>query len=285
MKNYIYENYDLIIEQIYKNFFIYNDEKIYIYHNNYDKKYIENLITMSNELYMKGININTFLINKNNQYYLEKNNKLFFLIKENNINDKITLKYLLKYKGLNYKVKEYDLKKELQEIIDSYEKIIYDEKQDYKIIYESANYFIGMSENAIQLLDGINIKNEIAHLVKVKDMNTNNFENPLTFINTTYILDLSNYIKYKFYYEIIDYEEVYKIINMLEDEEQTILFALLLFQNEYFECINEIINENESENNIKIFINKISMYKELLKYCQKNMKKSKKIKLITWIND
>jgi hypothetical protein len=294
MKNFILINYNVNVDKIYikddtKYFFI-NNERVYIFESNIDSKEIDNLVNISNDLYRKGIKVYTFILNNDNKFYTEKDDKKIALLKVNDFEDKIDLEKISKFKHIQNNLKNINILDEWIREVDDLEKELLDYNKEYQIVQKSINYFIGCAENSIELIDNykqqINSNNDsIGHLVDFKLYNKCILDNPFTFVRINSMYDISNYIKYKFFRNEINYDEIEYIINGNNEYENAFLFASLLYPNVYFDLVKKVLNEEEKENKINFFINRISSYKELLIYIQKNIKNVKHIKLIHWLSD
>ena len=110
-----------------------------------------------------------------------------------------------------------------------------------------------------------------------------NYFNSLSYINKMY--DIANYIKYKLLTNRIDYDEIDIIINNNSDIENIYLFSCMMFPNIYFDLVNNIIKENETEETLNKIINIIKDHRILLINMQNSMKNVKDVKLITWLSD
>ncbi len=288
MKNFIKSNYNISIDKIYKNnnhyFFYSNSEKIYILKVSDNKKRLDALIELSNELYKYNYEISTFIKNNKNEYYTKYDNKYIVLLKYNDIlNDKLEFKDLKIHKLDKY-LDDYKIVDHFKNEIDELEQEIIEYNKEFPLIQRSINYFIGMSENAIQLLNDVNINNNyLCHDIKIKNCNKIEFNNPFNLIRTNYLYDYANYFKHCFYYAIIDYDELYYFIKRRDKEELIIFFGLMLYQKEYFEDVKDIFKEKIDEEVINIYINKIDQYKELLKYI-KNSVNIREINEIEWLD-
>lgn len=136
----------------------------------------------------------------------------------------------------------------------------------YAILRKSINYIIGLSEIAIQLLNTINLDNCYSSLVHKRMTNSMfDLENPLNICFDYRIRDVSEYIKYMFFYEDkeIFNELVLKI--KLNIEEYKLLFARLLFITPYYDMYEKIIDGDINEKEIKLIINKLDKYEEFIK--------------------
>ena len=208
--------------------------------------------------------------------------------------------YLLFYYD-EYKININDIKIFLNqnlEIIDNniYEKwckkIDYHEYQitqfgaRYLILRKSINYIVGLSEIGIQLLNTINLNMCYSCYVHKRiDDSLFGFKNPLNICIDYRIRDVSEYIKYMFFYKS---EEVFNNIIkdiVLTEEEYKLLFARLLLITPYYDMYEKIIDEDIEENQIYNIINKLNDYEKYIKKIYLYLKRYINIDKIELFND
>ena len=91
------------------------------------------------------------------------------------------------------------------------------------------------------------------------------FKNPLNICFDYRIRDISEYIKYMFFYEDKEvFDEIIKLFR-LNTEEYKLLFARLLFITPYYDIYEKIIDGDIDEDKIKIIINKLENYEKYIK--------------------
>lgn len=288
MKNLINNKYNIKIDKIYNKdnelYFFYENNKYYVY------EHINNEVIFLSQEISKYIKINTFILNNENSYITKYKNKLITILKVNDIEDK-TLKLediinfnKLTYKNIKkYKITKYNPKIDFKETIDKVENKIIELNKEYPLIQDSINYYIGMSENAITLLDDIYIKDDAIGIKK--QLSYKNMLNPMNYILTDKQYNYSKYIKTNFYNNELDFNELSQILENNKDDENIMLFSYLMFRDDYFNIVECIIENdiNNYEELIKKYIIYIKDYEKILKYCKKELKTIKKIQLIDWI--
>ncbi|MBR4178962.1 MAG: hypothetical protein IKR57_06415 [Bacilli bacterium] len=293
MKNFLFNNYNIRIDKIYHKdsaiFFYIGNEKIYIVEGDNSKK-IEELFKITNEMYNNGILVYTFILNNSGIPYTEKNKKYVVLLKENDRLDDIQLVDFSCYQNYNNNLKLYNLLDVWEEEIDKIEEKIIEYNKEFPLIQNSIDYYIGMGENAIELLYEIkneidNISHSIGHKTTYELFNKCKLGDPFTFVRVNRMYDLANYIKYKFYKNEINYDEFEYQLKIISDSEKIYLFANLLYPNIYFDLIKDIMLEKVNESMLNVFINKIKEYELLLSYFKNEFKNVKVIDLINWISD
>lgn len=282
MKDFILLNYNLKVKKIYRNCFFINNEKIRIVKVKNDINDLEHIFNLSNELYLKNIPVDTFILNKDGKYYTRKNDELVVLLKINDIDDIVELEYLKLFEQEN-QLKYKNIIEEWQEKIDSLEEKFVGINNEYPIVQKTVNYYLGMAENAISLLnENKNINNNSIGI------NTNSFEfnksdinNPFNFFKINKMYNISMYIKNKIFKNKVDYNELERIIKRIENKEEEIaLFSYMLFPDYYINTINKEINEDR----IKKIVMYNKNYKKVLIFLKENMYKNDKLKLFVWLN-
>ena len=287
MKNFIYINYNIEVDKIYikdnKKYFFINNEKIYIIEYDGDKEYLLKLFNISNYLYDNNIKVNTILFNNKKEIYTKKDKFYIVLMKENSI-EEVSIDYLNKF-NIDNDLNEFNIISEWCLEIDTLENELLEYNKEYPLIQKSINYFIGISENAIELLNNYKKlnNNSIGHKVTYNIYKDNILNNPFTFIKTNKMYDYSNYVKYKFIINELDYDELSNVIDSNSEIDNAFLFACLLYSNIYFDLLKNILLGYEKEEKIDFFIKRIKKYNEVLLFCKNRIKNVNEIKLVTWI--
>ena len=150
------------------------------------------------------------------------------------------------------------------------------------MVQKTANYYIGLAENAISLLGEINANNNsIGHKITPYNFNKKELNNPFNFIKINKMYNVSIYIKNKVLSNRFDYNELDQIINGIENDiDEAALFSYMLYPDYYIDLVKEEINENK----IKKLIKLIPIYEKILIYMKENLNKNNKIKLFVWLN-
>ena len=170
MKDILYSNYDIRVDEIYiknnKHFFFINNNKIYIYECRKDEiEKINKLIIITNELY-KNIKVNTFIKNKNNTFFTKYNENFIVLVKVNNIENDFDKNDIYKFWNINTNLDNYNIIDEWTKEVDDLENKMIEYNKEFQLIQESINYFIGMAENAIELLNDIEHRHGFAPCIR-----------------------------------------------------------------------------------------------------------------------
>ena len=289
MKNFILLNYNIEVDKIYSDkYFFVNDEKIYIIRTNKKDKEIDYLAALSNELFLNGIKVNTFIINNEKKYFTKKDNINIVLLRVNEYENDFNINDIIRFQNINSDLENVNIIDKWSKTIDDLENELVDYNEEYQLIQNSIDYFIGMGENAISLLNNHKdkiVNDSIGHMINYKVFNKCILNNPFNFIKINKMYDIANYIKYKLLTNRIDYDEIDIIINNNSDIENIYLFSCMMFPNIYFDLVNNIIKENETEETLNKIINIIKDHRILLINMQNSMKNVKDVKLITWLSD
>ena len=283
MRDFILLNYNLNVKKIYKDCFFVNNEKIKIVKLKKNIDDLDYLFTLSNNLYYKNILVDTFILNKDGICYTKKNDEYIILMKINDIvDDVVELEYLKLFEQEN-NLKYKNIVEEWKEKIDDLEAKIGGFNNEYSIVQKTVNYYLGMAENAVSLLNetkNIN-NNSIGFKVKLVEFNKTTINNPFNFFKINKMYNIAIYIKNKIFKNMIDYNELEKIVKEIENKEDEIaLFSYMLFPDYYIDIVNEEIKEEE----IKKIIMYNKNYKKVLVFLKENMYKSNKLKLFVWLN-
>ena len=284
IKNQIETNYNIKINKIYvdgtKKYFFINDKKIYIkVIKNKDETNISELVKLTNELYVKNKHTQTFLMNDKGKYTIDYKNEKIALLMVNEA-ENIELNYNDILAGTinvtNELLKVYNIYEEWTKKVDSFEKMIMEYNKEYPLIMKYANYYIGLAENAIQLLANTNYSNEdmnyLGHIIEENNYSYINYSNPFNYIKTSKLYDQANYFKYKIYDNKIDYEELEQIKNNLKlEKDKKIFLSLIIFPSEIIEKMINILLNEEKENDLEKYIKKIKDIEKIIKYIQENI--------------
>ena len=295
MKNFLNYYYDLFPETVYLSedelFFFAKGYKFYIVRC--DNRDIEKNICLYNNLLLNGFIINSFFSNKDGKYLTKFKNKNIVLIKVNGIEkDELMYDDILKLRkiSIGFNLERINLIEEWTKEIDMLENEFSEYNKEYIIVKDSFDYFVGCAENAIQLykkcsnnsLDNENLS--IGHF-NCGVLNMKSFLNPMFLSYVDFDYEQVNYIKYKFFNNKINYEELNIIISNCKNP--GILFACLLYPSYYLFLLKKLASSNNKEliqNEIVNYLNKNNSYIDFLIFFKNKLKNIKDINLIDWIN-
>ena len=160
------------------------------------------------------------------------------------------------------------------EKIDYFEYQISQFGNNYPIIRESLSYFIGMAENAISYvknahletapnnLDNLVVQNKrISHEYTLFD-----FYNPMNVVIDHKSRNISEYIKYSFIYNKINFEEIYRYFenNYFSKYGIRLFFGRMLYPSFYFDLYEDVIEKRRDEKDLLVIIKKVNDYEDFL---------------------
>lgn len=296
IKSEIERNYNIKIKKIYRKstdyYFFTSEDKIYIkFLTNSEIEKINSIVKISNEIYSKNKLSQTLLITIDKKYMFEYKNKKIALLKANKAeNDEINFNNILETcenKNVNM-LNKYDIINEWKNEIDNIERKLIEYNKEYPIVMNHINYYIGLGENAICLLN--QASNELDsdkfflnHNIQENKYSMLNFSNPFNYIRTFREYDLANYLKYEFYNNKINFKEIDRLEKMLD---QTInkeaFLAIIIFPKEIFDLTKKILEEHVEEKNILFYTKKIKKLESFINYIQKYIIKKAYIK---WLEE
>ncbi len=295
MKNFLNYYYDLFPKIIYlsKNevFFFEQDFKFYIVQC--DNRDIEKNVCIYNDLFLHGIIINSIVSNKDGKYVTKFKNKNIVLIKVNGIEkDELMYDDILNLKkiSMRFDLTRTNLIEEWTKEIDTLENELLEYNKEFAVVRDSFDYYVGCAENAIQLYKNFsnnNLGNEnlsIGHF-NCGMLNMKAFLNPFFLSYVDFYYEQANYIKYKFFNNKIDYEELNIIINNCKNPE--ILFACLLHPSYYLFLLKKLVSSDNKGfilDEIIYYLKKNNKYNEFLIFFKNKIKNIKEISLLDWIN-
>ncbi len=215
----------------------------------------------------------------------------YLLLRKNFILDKrVDFNEIITYDMQIYSESNLEWKKLWKEKIDYYEYQMSQLSHKYKLLKNSFDYYIGLSENAISLLNYVK-EDDIRFYMCHKRINHNEkldeFFNPLNFVVDNLSRDIGEYIKVNFFTNDLDLDNVYNYIEKLDfnDSEYILLLARLMYPSYYFDIYDQIIQENVSEEKIELYIKKNVSYETFLIKVYNNLKHNFKFPEIEWLEN
>lgn len=250
--------------------------------NEFYKNY---LILINNNKYCHEV-----IVNKDNSLTTFYNNNHYILLRKNiSIDKQVDINEIINYDILVYSDTNLNWKKLWSEKIDYYEYQMSQLAFKYKSFKNSFDYYIGLSETAISLLnyiDGDNINYYVCHKRIKQNQKLDEFFNPLNIIIDSRVRDIAEYIKINIINDIIGIEEVtYYIENLnFSYTEILLLMSRLLYPSYYFDVYDSVIQGKSSEEEIKPYIKKNISYETFLKSIYKFIKNKYRIPQIEWLD-
>ena len=276
-----------------------NQDYFFVFYNR-GLEELDDIINVSSEMFRKGINVNKILLNKNNSYLTKVGEYNYILFSVTNLNEeydifdmvKISDKLVLNNSKSNLYRNNWG--KLWSEKVDYFEYQVRELSVEKTIVKSSFSYYIGLAENAISYVNSTTLKygGEYARIVlshrRVFYPNIKlNYLNPLSFIFDLEVRDIAEYLKAMFFKENIDFciEELasYLKIRHLSMYEYQMLYARLLYPTYYFDLYDNVMNKDESEENLVNVIKRCNEFEEFLKKAYLEISKYTRIDKIEWI--
>ena len=188
-----------------------------------------------------------------------------------------------------YDEQDLNWKKLWEDKVDYYEYQMSQVAFRYPKLKESFNYYVGLTETAISLLDYVNkksVNNYINHKrIKYKEK-MDEFLNPIDVVIDNRTRDISEYIKSNYVNDGLDIDNIYSIIEYsnFNDSEVILFLSRLIYPSFYFDLYDKIIQEKATEDKIDSITKKNTQYEVFLKKIYKFLKKIYLIPNIEWLN-
>lgn len=291
--NYYYQLYPLDIHQKDKKFIFSIDDTEYVlipYID--DAKRIERIEYILKILDYNQIKYNQIIKNTANTIVTYISNIPYVLIKINiNNQNNVIISDIIEFQNymtsvLTEKIDINNLSSLWMDKVDYFEYQVSQFGIKFPIIRHSFNYFIGLAENAIMVINSISKKEivgTISHFrVSVSEKITDLY-NPLNFVIDSKIRDISEYLKGKmFFYDISSEFSYYFNLKYFSNDEIILFLARMLYPTYYFDvCENSI--EANNEDPLKIIVSKVSLYEQNIKYIYNYLRKMFQIPEIGWL--
>ena len=274
MKNTINYYYNLNINNIHQ-----KDKNYYfnINNNNYLLLKCDNIeelddIYKLDSYLIQILPVHKIILNINNEIITKINDNNYLLL-QLYIDNKVDLNKIIELNNINIPDYFSKLRRDNWSLLWT-NKIDYLEYQlsqigrKYPIIRDSFNYYIGLAENAIILVNNTDKRNIVLGLSH-RRISSNFFDlyNPLNIVIDIRIRDICEYFKYCFFDNIdISRElELFLNYNNLDINEGKLFLARMLFPTYYFDLYEKVINNEIDESEIKKIIVKADSYEKILK--------------------
>jgi len=293
--NYYYDLYPVSINEINDKYMFYiNSEKYYfiIYDRNIEE--LDELVKLNKEMIKNGSLVSEIISNKFDDVINNYNGKLYILIrvyvndlKKVDINDLI---YMLNEKEVtaSYKnISRTNWAKLWEDKVDYFEYQMGHIIKKYPILYNTIDYYIGISENAIFYLKNVvsNYEGNVSLGVCHKRIGVNytlfDLYNPLNLIIDYKVRDIAEYIKDAFFNER-DVNTILKVIysNYYFDKlNLSLLLSRFLFPSYFYDKFEDIVYKNVNEGLIYEIIKKSSLFEDFID----TYIKSCNLQSISWI--
>lgn len=253
--------------------FVYKNNKYLLIKIVVSKEKINDSYKISNDLINHGIYCHSFVYNNNNQLITLVNNEPYVLLKESDNDDyNIILNDIMIFNtsACAIKIKSKISWKKLWEYkIDYLEYQISQIGRKYPLLRQSFDYFIGVSEMAISMLNYVDVNNVdlyVQHSRITANYMSDDFYNPLNFVLDSKVRDPAEYFKSNILNNSNIIEDIKYYINYsdLTENEMKLFFIRMLFPTYYFDLYEEIVSTKVSEKQLNTIILNINTYEQVL---------------------
>ena len=304
MKQLLKYYYNIDVDNILKKeeyyYFYYNSNLFLLITNYRSEQELKEIYLITQELIKKNINVSEIIINNQETIVSEFEEKEYILTK---INTNTSLDYSIEEIVKLQNVLKVNTSK--TNLYRNNWEILWEEKNDYfeyqikelginkKIVLNSFSYYIGLSENAISLVNTTNLnyrenKTIVLSHKRIKFPNMEiDFLNPLNFIFDINVRDIGEYLKSLFFSTNINktLKELKKYLSIvkLTDYEANMLYARILYPSYYFDIYENVIEDKMDEEELLSIINRVDEYEQFLKIVYFELNKKNKIEKINWL--
>lgn len=289
MKNIINYYYNLNVKDIKQknketHFFVNNIRYVFFpYQNEFEN--VKEIYEMDKKLLSMGVMVHEIILNINGQILTFANGKYYILLKVFNYEGKPSLKDILYLNSIPLEGNVRNYANMWSEKNDYMEYQMNQFSKKYPILNESFNYYIGLSECAIALINSFNFNEKLylSHKRISKDVSFFELYNPLNIISDYKVRDVSEYFKSNFFDDKDIKKELIKFLsyNYLSYNEWVIFFIRMLYPSYYFDFYEDVINDRVSENEKMIEKNK--EYENILSFIYLNLRKYPSFPIIDFL--
>lgn len=275
LKNTINYYYNLNINTIHqkeKNYYFKADNKNYLLLKCTNIEEPDDIYRLN--IYLSQIlPVHRIVLNANNEAITKINDSNYLLLELFSNNNKINLNNIIELSNIRIpfsvdKLKRNDWYNLWIKKVDYFEYQLSQIGKKYPLIRESFNYYIGLAENAIILVNNIDFNNIPLGLSHRRITNMSfNLYNPLNIVIDVRIRDVCEYFKFCFFNNIdISMElELFLSYNSFNIDEAKLFLARMFFPTYYFDLYEKIIDNEIDESEIKKVIIKADNYEKILK--------------------
>lgn len=275
LKNTINYYYNLNINTIHqkeKNYYFKADNKNYLLLKCTNIEEPDDIYRLN--IYLSQIlPVHRIVLNANNEAITKINDSNYLLLELFSNNNKINLNNIIELSNIRIpfsvdKLKRNDWYNLWIKKVDYFEYQLSQIGKKYPLIRESFNYYVGLAENAIILVNNIDFNNIPLGLSHRRITNMSfNLYNPLNIVIDVRIRDVCEYFKFCFFNNIdISMElELFLSYNSFNIDEAKLFLARMFFPTYYFDLYEKIIDNEIDESEIKKVIIKADNYEKILK--------------------
>ena len=275
MKNVINYYYNLYPDNIHQTdkgyFFIANDQRYFLTKYQGDINNIKNIYDMHIYMLNNNFYVHPIILNNQNQILTYINNDPYVLMLTIYYKNQININDIISFSSIqipNNKLLNWG---ELWSTKNDYlEYQISMLGQNHPLIRESFSYYIGLGENAIQLVNSLKLNN-IPLVYAHKRINSNDKQydlyNPLNITVDFQIRDMAEYLKSLFFNNQDITKELNSYLNNknLSKEEYLLFLARMIYPTYYYDLYEEIITNRKKDEEIKKITDKVDDYEKIIK--------------------
>jgi hypothetical protein len=268
--NYYYNLYpkDILLGKDYYYFFVNNIRYSFIkYLNNPQDVY--NIYNMHLDILKEGSYIHPIILNKDQQILTFVDNVPYILLITTYYEGNITINNVIEFSNVRNNESSSSNWAELWSKKNDYlEYQINMLGQKHPIIRDSFSYYIGLSENAIEIVNSTpKTISKISFSHKRMSSTVFEFYNPLNLTTDLAVRDMAEYLKNQFFNgQNIEQDLTQYLSNKpLNSYEYVMFFARLLYPTYYFDMYEEIITNRKEDSEILKIIAKQQEYENIIK--------------------
>lgn len=297
MKNVLEYYYNLlnitVCERNNRYYFLYNGEEYVFFSISRNIEEVSAIYYLSKNLEQ----YNQIILNREHSPVTYYNHKFFVLMQlKYSSNEEISFNDLRKKNAILSKDFEVLYRNNWIDLI--IKKIDYIEYQrehlseQYPLLNETLDYYIGMTESAISYFNN-NISSDrdssldrlgVSHK-RINSVFKNEFYNPLNIVIDHQARDVSGYLKYLFIKDKYNLEIVREVIQSISFSKYgySLLFGRMLYPSIYFDVYERIVNEGIGEEEIVFIVKRSREYEQYLKLIFDEINTKIKIPSVDWI--
>lgn len=268
-------------------------EKYYLELSNFDEKRLKEVYELNRLMISNNILVHEIILNSFKQLVTIIDDKPYVLMRINvNLDKKIDLKdisyfqysskFLINEKGsapIPWNIK-------WSKKIDHYEQQATEIGKRYPIAMEAFNYFVGIAENAVMYVNEFSTSSPTLSYCHIRPItNALEFYNPFNLIIDYKVRDVSEYLKFKFFYEDFDFNEFSKYLynSNLTGVDIQYFYARMLFPTYFFDVFEQVMETKVDEKKISYIVKKISDYESLIRNLYYFLNKYVNLDKIDWL--
>lgn len=304
MKEFIEYNYNIIIDELIEgedsSYFVYNKELYLFCVYKRDVKEVEDVINVSREIKGKNISSYDLIFNKDEKVLTLYDETYYALLKISldyyepvDIIDIISLNKKLKLSSSTLKENKNNWDTLWSLKVDYYEYQLNQLGSEKNILLESFSYFIGLAENAISMVNNININFNygieesivLSHRRLYYPNYKLNYYNPISYIFDLEIRDVAEYIKSVFFkkedaiLELTTYLKSVKLTPYLYQ----MLYSRIVFPTYYFDLYDLVISDKSQQESLMMVIKNIDELEYFLKTVEDIISSYYPVERLAWL--